>query len=186
MPKKKPHEVTGAIVEMLSGFSGEERVRIVQAAMTLLGEAPVLASVPKGSSAEGASELGELPPKAKLWAKQNGITLEQLEQIFHMAGDSVEIIAPGLPGKSSGEKSRNAYLLAGIAALLSTGDATFTDDTARIHCTKAGCYDKSNHSRFIKAMGNEFAGNKSKGWALTAPGLKNGATLIKELATLNA
>jgi hypothetical protein len=33
----------------------------------------------------------------------------------------------------------------------------------------------------IKERGNEFTGTKEKGWSLTAPGLKRGAALVKEM-----
>jgi hypothetical protein len=33
----------------------------------------------------------------------------------------------------------------------------------------------------MRAIGNNLAGSKDKGWKLTAPGMKKGADLIKEM-----
>ena len=108
---------------------------------------------------------------------------QQLSQVFHVTDEKADVIASDMPGKNKKDQALNAYVLAGIAQLLSTGEPTFTDKEARALCTSAGCYDQNNHSATLKDKGNWFTGTKEKGWTLTAPGLKHGATLIKSLAT---
>jgi len=76
----------------------------------------------------------------------------------------------------------NVYVMAGIAKLLEAGDPSFDDKTARDLCKSAGCFDNTNHSKYLVDKGNEFAGSKDKGWVLTAPGLKRGAALVKEIS----
>ncbi|GGK17241.1 hypothetical protein GCM10011394_28060 [Luteimonas terricola] len=73
----------------------------------------------------------------------------------------------------------NTYLMLGIAAFLSTGEASFTDKDARELCEHFGCYDATNHAKYIKEFGNKITGSKSSGWKLTAPGLNAAAELVK-------
>jgi hypothetical protein len=70
--------------------------------------------------------------------------------------------------------------MAGLAALFSSGEASFSDDAARNVCTHFGCYDQRNHSTYVKALGNNVTGSKSAGWKLTAPGLTAIANRVKE------
>jgi hypothetical protein len=72
--------------------------------------------------------------------------------------------------------------MAGIAKLLEAGDSSFDDKAARELCKSAGCFDNTNHSKYLGDKGNEFAGSKDKGWVLTAPGLKRGAALVKKIS----
>lgn len=168
------------IVEMLSPLSSEERVRIVRAAMALLGEAT---EAPAANIVVEAptDDVSNFTPRAQIWMKQNSIISEHLEQVFHVSDGVAEVIAPHLPGKNKKEKTYSAYILAGLAQLLLTGNASFGDKEARAICEAAGCYDSANHSATLRNRGNEFTGSKEKGWTLTAPGLKRAAELIKEM-----
>jgi hypothetical protein len=93
---------------------------------------------------------------------------------------------PQLLGRNKKEQTYNAYVLVGIGQLLLTGDASFDDRAARSLCEKFGCYNSANHSTHLREKGNEFTGTKERGWTLTAPGLKRGADLIKDMHKLNA
>ena len=170
------------IVEMLTPLPSEERQRVIQAALTMLGETPVIAA---GASTKNANysvaDETNLPGKAKLWLDQNSLTLEMLQQAFHINAGVAEVIAEP-PGSNKKEKTLSAYILTGIANYISTGEAAFTDDSARTLCVRSGCYDKSHHAEILKERGNEFTGSKSVGWLLTAPGLKRGATFVRALS----
>jgi hypothetical protein len=166
------------IVKILTPLPSDERIRVVRAAMALLGEAQTTMEV----NAEGPiGNLGNLPPRARAWMKQNSITPDQLQQVFHLSEGVADVIAPQLPGKNNKEQTYSAYIIVGIGQLLLTGNAFFDDKTARALCEKSGCYDIANHSAHLKDRGNEFAGTKAKGWTLTAPGLKRAAEIIKEM-----
>ncbi len=167
------------IIAILTPLPSEERSRVMNAAMMLLGEAsPKLGAV---STDDEVGAVSNLSPRAKAWMKQNSVTNEELEQVFHMSETGTEVIASHIPGKNKKEQTYNAYILTGIAQLLATGNPSFQDKTARTLCESSGCYDSANHSAHLKDRGNEFTGTKDKGWTLTAPGLKRGAEVIKEL-----
>jgi hypothetical protein len=177
MTQKNSMDALSTIVDVLTPLPVEERTRLMRAAMVLLG-----GELPAAQSAVPADQGGNLnaPPKAAVWMRQNGLTEDQLQQAFHIADGSVDVIGT-LPGGNKKEQTYNAYILAGISQLLLKGDPSFDDKTARALCGQAGCYDKANHSAHIAARGNEFNGSKEKGWTLTAPGLKRGAEIVKQM-----
>lgn len=185
---KKNTEATAEIVEILAPFDSDARLRIIQASMTLLGESSSLPALQMKSSPKDQgddvleSDAGALPQRARLWMSQNSLTLNQIEQVFHIEDGRAQIIAGEIPGKNKKEKSYSAYILTGLAGLLSTGVPTFDDKSARGLCEVSGCYDSANHAANLKDKGNEFTGTKEKGWTLTVPGLKRAAEIVKEIA----
>jgi Spy/CpxP family protein refolding chaperone len=184
MPSKTA-QIAGDIVELLTPLASEDRHRAVSAALMILGEQaiPLQAAANSNPETTPAGTSGErLPDRAKLWARQNSIDDETLQQVFHILDDGVEVIAAAIPGKSKKEQALNCYLLTGISRLLASGDTSFDDKQARSVCQQFGCYDNTNHSSYLKDKGNELAGNKDRGWSLTSPGLKSGAALVKQIA----
>ena len=176
------------LVEILTPLSSEERARVIRAALVLLGEAQSEPSSIADTTGglDQADEHIQLPPRARAWIKQNGISDAELQQVFLIADGRVEVIASHMPGKNKKEQTHNAYILTGIGELLLTGNASFLDKSARALCESSGCYDRANHSANVKERGNEFSGTKERGWVLTAPGLKRAAEIIKDMSKLNA
>ena len=177
-------EATTNVHALLEPLTSDERRRVVQAVLTLLGDdvsIRIPSAVPGKSHSPSEEDGGSttLPPKAKVWIRRNGLTIEQLEHFFHFDNGSVTCIE--LAGQEKGNKNKaiNTYLLTGVAALLSRGEADFTDEEARKRCEHFGCYDATNHAKAIKEFGNNIAGSKSSGWKLTAPGLAAAADLVK-------
>lgn len=112
--------------------------------------------------------------------RKSGISQEQLDHVF--AVDSgCEVIASRMPGGSKRQQTVEAYLIAGLQALLQAGEAEFSDQSARAVCAKVGCYDRPNHSNYMKALGNLVSGSKDTGWKLTNPGLGKAAEIVKAL-----
>lgn len=169
-------DVLARLVELLSPLTPEARSRLMRAAMVLLGEEPVSPV----AAIEEANLLPGLPPKASAWMRQNGLSAEQLQQVFHIEGGTASVIA-ALPGRNKKEQTYSAYIMSGIGQLLITGEPFFDDKMARTLCERSGCYDSANHSSHLNNRGNEFTGSKDKGWTLTVPGLKRGADLIKQM-----
>jgi len=182
MTKTKSSDIVGKIVDLLTPLSSEERGRVVSASLTLLGETTIAGTTNKDEDGGTVTTSG----KAKTWQKQNSITANQLNQVFHNGDGKTDVIVGEMPGKNKKEKTLNAYVLTGIAQLLISGEAKFTDKEARALCSGVGCYDSPNHATTLKAKGNWFTGTKEKGWALTAPGLKHAASLVKNLASEQA
>jgi hypothetical protein len=178
-------DITTKVVKLLSGLDSEGRQKVIQASMTLLGETTAdfstgVAKVGNGVLKSTAALPG-LSPKANAWIKQNGLTPAQLEQVFDLDSGSGTVIAGSVPGKSPKHQTIAVYVLRGVAQLLATGDPTFDDKSARKLCEDLGCYNSANHAVYMNALGNNITGSKDRGWKLTAPGMKRGAELIKEM-----
>jgi hypothetical protein len=116
---------------------------------------------------------------ASVWLAKAKITKDQLEQHLHFDNGQVKVIS--LPGNATKriDQVRHTYLMQGLASFLTTGDASFSDKDARELCEHFGCYDHTNHAKYIKEFGNRITGSKSAGWKLTAPGLTAAADLIR-------
>lgn len=173
-------EVMVQIVELLTPLSTDDRQRIVRAALTLLGDIPTI-TAPTNEHVDIDDAGKTLSPKVRNWLKQNVLSVADLEEVFHFSDGIAEVIVSDIPGANSKEKTHNAYILTGIAQLLSRNDPSFDDKQARDLCKSLGCLNEGNHAAYMKAKGNGMTGSKEKGWTLTAPGLKQGATLVKIL-----
>ncbi len=180
-------EATAKVVDVLTAFNSEERLRIVRASLTLLGDdfaAPSVSSHRSqgaGQAIEGGDQgIPEVHALAQQWMRKNGVTPEQLEHYFHF--DQGKAIPISLAGNATTKREQtvNAYLTVGLAHYLASGDATFTDADARKFCEQSGCYDNANHTKSVKGLQNRVTGSKSAGWKLTAPGLSAAAELIKQ------
>lgn len=183
MTEIKTTDALAKIVDILSPLSQDERRRVIGASLTLLGDEPITIVKPnEPSPRQTKEETGGLPARAHVWMNQNGLSLEELQQVFHITEEAVEVIASEIPGKDDKERTYSAYILTGIASLLRSGSPAFDDKSARALCKSSGCFTGGNHATHLRERGNEFTGSKEKGWTLTAPGLKRGAELIKALS----
>ena len=169
------------IVKALGPLDSMERHRAIEASLVVLGEKSANPATSDRKVDQADEQIG-LPSRAQQWMRQGGLTADQLEQVFELSNGAVTVIAPEMTGKNNAEKTIKAYVLTGIAAFLSSGTPDFNDKAARQLCETLGCYDRSNHTRYLNEKANNFTGSKEKGWKLTAPGLKYGYTIVKELA----
>ena len=180
----KPEEsiaITGKIVEILGPYDSGERLRVIRAALLLLVDTASSTAAEDVSLGGNTDDLEGYSPKAKLWMKKYGITSDQLQQVFHIKDGHADVISGAVPGGNKKVQALNAYTLTGIGNLLANGEPAFDDRSARSLCESLGCYDSPNHASTLKDRGDKFTGSKEKGWILTAPGLKHGADLVKEL-----
>ncbi len=182
--------VATAVFSELSKLEGEDRKRALLGALAMLGEpVPTGAGGGGGAGAGGgggaqdhAPDTSDLPPKAKLWMRQHGVTADQIGHVFHNEGGTFELIAASIPGSGKAKQMMSVYLLKGIAALLSTGEPKIVDKEARAAAENHGCYDQPNHSNnFKQNRQNYLGGSKESGWTLTGPGHKAAADLIKSM-----
>lgn len=182
MTKTKPVDAMTKIVAILEPLSSDERLRTVRAAMVLLGESSSNDTFQNTTELVGTPDVtsSDIPSRAQTWMKQNDVTNDEVQQIFHISDGTVDVLVQS-PGKNKKEQTLNMYVLTGIGQLLATGEPLFEDKVARENCRTAGCYDTGNHSFYMKGKGNLFASAKDKKWTLTSPGLKKGAEIIKEI-----
>ena len=171
-------EASVRVHAILEPYTTEERQRIVRAVMALLGD-DVARHAPAATPTSGSDGEFGYSAAADAWIKKHGVGVERLHALFHFAAGKAECIGLPRPDLSNKENTVNAYLLQGVAALLGTGDASFTDDAARRLCNHLGCYDSSNHSKAIKKFGSHITGSPTTGCKLTVPGLAAAAALVK-------
>ncbi|MGD9689481.1 MAG: hypothetical protein AB7K52_07255 [Phycisphaerales bacterium] len=185
MSKNIAAVVTKMVNELEGLKSDEERERAFAGARAVLGMAgaiPASSAVGGQSASESSSHDGAaidgIASHGMTWVKRSGLSQGDIEKYFHIDGGKVTLIGEAI-GKGKREQSINTYLLTGVASLLETGRAEFTDQTARDYCTQLGCYDPANHSATLSQFGNRITGSKAAGWKLTAPGLSVAAAMLK-------
>jgi ABC-type transporter Mla MlaB component len=187
MSNKIAAVVTKIVNALESLDNAEERLRATEAALTVFGDSrtgsPTLGTA--RSSAKDQGEMGRVQidgvnSAGQTWMSRNGVTKAQLEELIHIDSDGVNVLSTMGAGKR--QQTINAYLLTGVAELLRTGKAEFTDKLARKNCNDLGCYDIANHNKTRNEFGNKITGSKKGGWKVTAPGLAEAATLFKSPA----
>jgi hypothetical protein len=181
---KSPAELSLEIYNILFPFESEVRQRVIQSALTLLGEtllAPVGRSAALQSTVIGFDDV-KVGPKAMKWLQKHALTREMLDEIYHFTDGAVEIIASSVPGASKREMTVNCYLLSGIRGLLKD-DAPSLDETETIAiCKRLTAYDKNNHTANRQFVGNKMSGNKPT-FTLTGPGETIAAELIRQMTS---
>lgn len=168
----------GVVVEELTPLESDERRRVIEAALTLLGEKAVTKT-----SVEVSAEKEEgdaYPPRAAGWLKQNNLSHEQIERVFPLDSERADVLV-AIPGSVNKDKVRNAYLLIGLWHFLRTGEPKFSDAIAREFCAKEGFYDSTNHAKYFKGWKDIIKSSDGE-WIVTKPGLEAAATLITQLA----
>lgn len=171
------------VVGVLGPLESEDRRRVIEGSLLVLRETLPGTSLQAGGQPQ-EEQVGEehFPARPRSWMKQNGLSPKELESVFDLSNGNTSVIAAEVLGKNNAEKTIKAYVLTGVAEFLATGEPVFQDRAARDLCEAFGCYDSSNHTKYMKEKGNYFSGSKQTGWKLTAPGLKYAASIIKELA----
>lgn len=166
----------GVIVEELTPLESDERRRVIDAALTLLGEKVVAKSSVEDLPEEGG---GSYPPRAAGWLRQNNLSHQQIERVFHLDGERADVLV-AIPGSTNRDKVRNAYLLVGLWHFLQNGEPKFSDAAAREFCTEAGFYDSTNHAKHFKGWKDVIKAADGQ-WIVTKPGLEAAALLVAQL-----
>ncbi len=172
-------EAVPKLFNLLSPLSAEERQRAIKATLILFGQPETHSKV--DTHQEQMEPSGGISGKAIVWMKKNSISRDQLEHVFSIEDDSVDVIAARMPASGKRQQTVQAYVICGLKTFLKTGDPAFTDSEARELCSKVGCYDVANHSNYRKAFGNLLNGSKDSGWKLTNPGLSEAVKIVKSL-----
>jgi hypothetical protein len=181
---KSPAELSLEIYNILVPFESEVRQRVIQSALTLLGEtllSPVGRSAALQSTVIGFDEVN-LGPKAMKWVQRHALTREMLDEIYHFTDGAVEIIASSVPGASKREMTVNCYLLSGIRGLLKEDVPSLDESETIVICKRLTAYDKNNHTANRQLVGNKMSGKKPT-FTLTGPGETVAAELIKQMTS---
>jgi hypothetical protein len=172
-----------SLIEILEPLSAEERRRNINAALTYFGDAglqPAINGVeqpPRECGGDGA----HFAPAIAARMKQNGISVDHALHAFEFReGEPFRILA--VPGKEKKSQMLAMYHLVGLGTYLESGKRDFVDATARQYCKDYGCYDQTNHAKYMDDKHPAFTGDKSSGWMLTVPGIKVAAAIVKEVA----
>lgn len=178
---KKLSEALSTIAEL----KVPENLQAIALKYLLSGDGPDRKSPDDIASRETEHAVdGKLNPRTQNWMKQHDLNSAHIDSVFFTVDDEIEIITNKLPGTSKQANTKNVYLLCGAMNLLQNGDSNFSDSEARQICKKVGCYNEGNHATFVKGLGNAIAGDKSRGYTLTNPGLKQAADLIKIISAM--
>ncbi|HEX4049311.1 MAG TPA: hypothetical protein VHY19_00335 [Steroidobacteraceae bacterium] len=180
---KSPAELSLEIYNILLPYESDVRKRVVQSALTLLGESNAGAMGQSGLPVAGIGfDDVKLGPKAIRWLQKHAVSREMLDEIYHLSDGAADIIANSVPGASKREMTVNCYLLSGIRGLLKD-DAPLLDETEAIAvCKRLTAYDKNNHTSHRQAVGNRMTGNKPR-FTLTGPGESAAAELIRQMTS---
>jgi hypothetical protein len=126
-----------------------------------------------------AQPVGRINRRVQYWLKKYDLREQELERVLDLDGD-YSFIAH-LPGDSKREQATGCYLLAGLQAMLRTGEPKFRDEDAVNLCRREGCYDRANHSTTRAQLGKRMTGDKESAFTLTTLGLEQAATLVKRI-----
>jgi hypothetical protein len=178
--------LVSGLYDLLEPAEPADRKKAIKAAMTMLGDDASVADQKPGKGASASAgddddddDNAEFNAKARTWMSRNKVTAEEIAHVFHVDGETVDVIVDTVPGKNQKAQAVNAYMLTGIAEFLKTGESKFTDKVARETCKKLGCFAETNHATHMKKPGNVLSGSKESGWSVTGPGMKTAAELIK-------
>ncbi len=186
---KDAAQLTMEILKIAESYSNELLKRSFQAVLTLRGDTMALAEPNKPNVASNSNQGGDagefsdtkIGPKALKWVQRNGITREQLDEVFHLVGDTIDVTASEIPGNGKKEMTANCYLLMGARGLLQFDEPKLNESDTLELCKRLTAYDKNNHTTFRKQVGNKVTGSKPD-FLLTGPGEKAAAELIKQMA----
>ena len=110
------------------------------------------------------------------------ISDDEITSVYHKEGNKYDLIVGDLKVKPISQMQVRLALLLGMKNLMETGtDATLSRDMLVDICKYYGAHDSANFATNMKKNRQYFL-PKGKDWALTVPGQKKAAELIKELA----
>jgi hypothetical protein len=113
--------------------------------------------------------------------KRSGIEPKDLDGIFSLGIDEIDLVAPKIPGHSKREKFHNVLLLKGIASYLGTGTAKVTHEQLKETSLHYGAFDATNAAGYLKAFSADFTGSKTTGYTLSPRGLTLGINMVKAM-----
>jgi hypothetical protein len=184
-------EAIGDVVSALRRLPKDAQQRVLRYVANKLGMSVALSEMPvlqsEGSSLRGQGIVQSLTtapaegisPAASKWMQRSGFARRDLEEIFSIGMEQIELVATNMPGNSKRARMKNVLLLLGIATYLGTGTPRITDEQLREACQHYDAFDSANFASHLKKFGAEVGGNKENGYTLTSRGLVAATALIK-------
>jgi hypothetical protein len=126
-------------------------------------------------------EIDGINAVALRWVRRSGLSAENLQSLFSLGIDEIDLVAKAVPGSKKKERMRSVLLLKGIAAYLGTGAARVTYEQLKEACLHYDAYDASNFASYLRSFSGDVGGTKEAGFTLTARGLTAGTNLLKEM-----
>ncbi len=127
-------------------------------------------------------ELDGISPSGKKWITRSGIKPLKLMSVFSLGIDEIDLVSKSVPGNSKSQRLRNVFLLKGIAAYLGTGVARFTHEQIKETCLHYDAWDGPNFANIFKSMSADVSGGKDAGYTLTAKGISEATSLVKNMS----
>lgn len=142
-------------------------------------ESASLAQTPP--SERSADEVEGVSAVAVKWMKRSGLDPKQLQTLFSLGIDDIDLVAQSVSGQNKKERMRNVVLLKGIAAYLGTGVARINYEQLKEACLHYKAYDAANFATYLRSFAAEVGGTKEAGYTLTARGLASATDLLKKM-----
>jgi hypothetical protein len=131
------------------------------------------------SNSVSTDGLDGVSPVAQKWIKRNGLSPNNLSELFSLGVDEIDLVAKSVPGKSKRQKLRSVLLLTGIASYLGSGAPRVAHEKLKEVAGHYDAFDSANFAATVKDLAAEASGNKDTGYTLTARGLTSATELIK-------
>ncbi len=127
-------------------------------------------------------EFEGISPAGKKWITRSGIKPAKLMLVFSLGIDEIDLVSKSVPGNTKSQRMRNVFLLKGVAAYLGTGSARFTHEQIKETCLHYDAWDTANFANIFKTMSADVSGGKDTGYTLTAKGISEATTLVKNMS----
>ena len=115
------------------------------------------------------------------WMKRSNLSSKDLQKLFSLGIDEIDLVAKSVPGSSKRERMRNVLLLKGIAAYLSSGTPRITYEQLKEAALHYNAYDSANFAAALRSFAPDVGGTKESGYTLTARGLTTATSLVKDM-----
>jgi hypothetical protein len=135
-------------------------------------------SIPDTQTSDDVEGINSVALK---WIRRSNLDPKNLQKLFSLGIDEIDLVAKLVPGTSKRERMRNVLLLKAIAAYLGTGAARVTYEQLKEASLHYNAYDAANFAAHIKSCASDIGGTKESGYTLTARGLTAATDLIREM-----
>lgn len=195
-------EAIGAVHAALEGLDASVQLRVLRYCAEMLGLALESASKsnevsssyePVRSDDSPTTSTTTLPDTdvsedvdginavALKWIRRSGLNTKELQNLFSLGIEEIDLVAKSVPGSSKRERMHNVVLLKGIAAYLGSGTPRMTYEQLKEACLHYNAYDMGNFASYLRSFSADAGGTKEAGYTLSARGLNSATELIKQM-----